>query len=88
MDTRDAEPLPGILLLGLHVRLQPRTGLPAHGARLPDIHAGRGILCAHLQDQDHKVSTAGFFIYFTHDLYKDDVRLLCLKPLNDPRLGI
>ena len=71
MDPRDAEPFPGVLLLGLHVRLQPRAGVPAHGARLPDVHAGRGILRAHLQDQDNEVSTACFCIHFTFGSYKD-----------------
>ena len=55
VDPWHAEPLLGVVLLRLHVRLQPRAGLPSHGPRLPDIHAGRGLLRAHLQDQDDEV---------------------------------
>ena len=56
MDPRHAEPLPGVLLLWLHVRLQPRASLPSHGPRLPVLHAGRGVRRAHMQDQDDEVS--------------------------------
>ena len=60
VDPRHTEPLPGVLLLRLHVRLQSRVGVPTHGPRLPDLHAGRGLFRAHLQDQDNEV-TNNFF---------------------------
>jgi hypothetical protein len=55
VDPRDAEPVPRVLLVGIHVCVQPRARVSALRASLSDIPAGRGVLGAHLQNKDHEV---------------------------------